>query len=521
MAARLKSAIGSSPATLEALTMGPERRLHPSSFLFSMGRHLRALVLPAAAVIFTAGSSGRDWDLWLMLLLIPYTLAALVRSLSFRYRFDEDELVVRKGWVFRSERHIPYARIQNIDAVQNVLHRTLGVAEVRVETASGGEPEATMTVLPVTALAEMRQFVFAGRHASAPSAEAAPAEDDSGLILRLSSSEVLLFGFIESRGAVIMAGGFGILWELGLFDRAFERATGTELAGGGVFRQIVRAAIGQAAVSMTTVVVTVVLFVALLLVLRVLSMAWAYVRLHGFALRRREDDLRVDYGLLTRVSGTIPLQRIQTLTVSEGPLHRLFARVSVHVDTAGGTGTEEQPTRREPIAPLFRRGDLASLIGTLLPSVFLTDIEWQAAHPNAVLRARVRTGVVATIGSALAVGVLGWWSLGVVVALAVWAWVYARKYVTHLGWAFVGDAIIFRSGWLWRHLTIARFSKIQVITRAESPFDRRTGMARVKVDTAGAARNEHTIDIPFLPAATATSLATALSARAAETAFRW
>jgi putative membrane protein len=405
--------------------------------------------------------------------------------------------------------------------VQNVLHRALGVAEVRVETASGGEPEATMTVLPVSALAEMRQFVFGGRQQAAPDAHGPTAEEPSDVILQLRPSEVLLYGFIESRGAVIMAGAFGILWELGIFDRLVERATGTELAGGGVFRQMLRAGVGQAAVSVTAVVVTVLLFVALLLVLRVLSMVWAYVRLHGFVLRRRGDDLRVDYGLLTRVSGTIPLQRVQTLTISEGPLHRLFDRVSVHVDTAGGNGTEEQPRHREPIAPVFRRQDLESLIAALVPSVSLNQVDWQPAHPRAVLRARFRTGVLATIAAVFAVGIFRWWSVGLVIALASWAWIYGRQYVAHLGWAFVGDAIVFRSGWLWRHVTVARFSKLQVITRAESPFDRRTGMARVRVDTAGATSSEHTIDIPFLPAETATTLAATLSGRAAATAFKW
>ncbi len=250
-------------------------------------------------------------------------------------------------------------------------------------------------------------------------------------------------------------------------------------------------------------------------------MVWAYVRLHGFVLRRRGDDLRVDYGLLTRVSGTIPLQRIQTLTISEGPLHRLFDRVSVHVDTAGGNGTEEQPRHREPIAPVFRRQDLESLIAALVPSVSLNQVDWQPAHPRAVLRARFRTGVLATVAAVFAVAVFRWWSVALVIALASWAWIYGRQYVAHLGWAFVGDAIVFRSGWLWRHVTVARFSKIQVITRAEYPFDRRTGMARVRVDTAGATSSEHTIDIPFLRAETATTLAATLSGRAAATAFKW
>jgi len=511
-------------------TTGPERRLHPSSFVFSMGRHLKALLVPGAAVIFTAGSSGRDWEVWLMGLLIPYAAAALARSLSFRYRFDGEEMVVRKGWIFRSERHIPYARIQNIDAVQNVFHRLLRVAEVRVETASGGEPEATMTVLPEDALEEMRRFVFAGRQAGAApvaagdDAAAAPAAPAAAadVLLRLSPREVLLYGFIESRGAIVMAGGAGLLWEFGVFDRIFASMNDGELVQRGLLRQIVRGTLGQGGVSPRIVLQTLAGFLVLLLVLRVLSMAWAFFRLHGFTLRRAGEDLRVDYGLLTRISGTIPLQRIQTLTVSDSPLHRLFGRVSVHVDTAGGDGGEAKPTKREPIAPLIASRDIDGLIGSLLPTVALTgDIRWERVHPRASRRAFIRTAVVATIGSLFLLFILRWWALAAVPILYAWAAIYALKYVANLGWSIVGDGIVFKSGWLWRRMTVARFAKIQVVTRAASPFDRRTGMASVKVDTAGAANAEHAVEIPFLPSETASTLTATLYAHAAQTAFRW
>ena len=500
--------------------MGPERRLHPASFLFSMGAHLKSLLVPGVAVLFTAGSSGRNWETWLMILIIPYTIAAVVRSLSFRYRFDADEMVVRKGWIFRSERHIPYARIQNIDAVQNVFHRLLGVADVRVETASGGEAEATMTVLPQEALEEMRRFVFAGRQAgTTASGEVVEAEPD--VLLRMQPGEVLLYGFIESRGAVVMAGAAGLLWEFGLFDRIFERTTDRELGGRGILRELARSVFGDAGPSLSLVGRALAGFIVLLIVLRVLSMAWAFIRLHGFTLRRAGDDLRVDYGLLTRVIGTIPLQRIQTLTISDGPLHRFFQRTSVHVDTAGGDGGEAKPTRREPIAPLVRRDALDSLTANLLPTVSLTNVEWQSAHPGAFRRAFVRTAVVATLGAVLMIGLFRWWGVVAVPLLLAWAWVYAGKYVAHLGWTLVGDAIVFRSGWMWRRVTVARFSKIQAVSRLESPFDRRTGMATVKVDTAGAGDAEHAVVIPFLGAETATTLAETLDVQAARTAFRW
>ena len=129
--------------------------------------------------------------------------------------------------------------------------------------------------------------------------------------------------------------------------------------------------------------------------------------------------------------------------------------------------------------------------------------------------------MVATLGAVLMIGLFRWWGVAAVPLLLAWAWVYAGKYVAHLGWTLVGDAIVFKSGWMWRRVTVARFSKIQAVSRLESPFDRRTGMATVKVDTAGAGDAEHAVVIPFLGAETATTLAETLDVQAARTAFRW
>ena len=143
--------------------MPSERRLHPLSFAFDIVGQFRQFVVPGMVVLVGAGSAGLDWQGWLTLLVIPYAVIALVRSLTFRYRFDPDELVMTSGLIFRNERHVPYGRIQNIDAVQNVLHRLLRVVEVRVETGGGDEPEARMRVLPLPALEEMRDGPTADR----------------------------------------------------------------------------------------------------------------------------------------------------------------------------------------------------------------------------------------------------------------------------------------------------------------------------------------------------------------------
>jgi membrane protein YdbS with pleckstrin-like domain len=93
--------------------------------------------------------------------------------------------------------------------------------------------------------------------------------------------------------------------------------------------------------------------------------------------------------------------------------------------------------------------------------------------------------------------------------------------VATLGWATHDGAVFFRRGWLWRRTTMTRYSKMQIVAFHTSPFDRRTGMARVRVDTAGAARRSDRIDIPYLPVDAARELHRQLATEASGTSFQW
>jgi putative membrane protein len=520
--------------------MPSEHRLHPLSFLFGLGRHLSSLLLPGLLLLFTA-QTGRwgGWEPWAALGVLPVAIGSLFQYFFLRYRYDRDEMVIRSGFVFRNERHIPYARIQNIDATQNVVHRLLGVADVRVETGGGQKPEATLSVLPLEAFEEMRRRVFEEKRRAASSLPGAVVVDGeppmpeavdtapvaalkSTVLIRLPDRELLLWGVIQNRGMVAVGAAFGIAWELGLADRLWGRYFGELGTGRGFFRNLAGALLGLGTLSAGKLALTLVAFAALLVVLRVISMALAFVRLHGFVLERAGGDLRSVYGLLTRYSATVPVHRIQSLTIVEGPLHRLFKRASLRVDTAGGSAVlEEGGARREWLVPLVRRDALPSLLGGILPELDPASVAWRPAHPRAFAR-KLKSSLLAASALGLAcAAMLRWWDLALLAMLMAWALVHARLYVNHLGHALTPSAVLFRSGWLWRHTTIARFSKLQAIAVHESPFDRRAGMARVHVDTAGAAATSHRVSIPYLVLDDARALFAVLSEQAARTTFRW
>ena len=506
--------------------MPSERGLHPLSFVFHLGGQLRQLVVPGLVLLVGAGSAGYQWQVWVLILLAPSALLALLRCLLVRYRLDAAEIVISSGFIFRNERHIPYARIQNVDAVQNVAHRLFGVVDVRMETGGGDEPEAALRVLPRAALDDIRERVFAGRATSAAAidgAVAAPQPAEAArTLLRLRARDLLLAGFIDSRGWIIVSAAIGLLWEAGLFDPALDAIAGEDVDGRGFIRQAFRALAGGGMPSLDRIALAIGGFVLLLIVIRVLSMIWSLVRLYGFHLERRGQDLRAEFGFLTRVMMTIPIGRVQTLTIREGPLHRWFGCAMVRVDSAGSDATGERgAAKRESLAPLVARGALPELLHEVLPEVDLTTIDWQPIDPRGFRRAIKISLVFYALLTVPFVVMLKWWTPGLLALLWAWAWLDVTMTIRHLGWALADRAVLFKSGWVVREVSVARFSKLQAVTMTESPFDRRYRMAAVDVDTAGAGDLHHRLGVPYLARETAERLREQLTRQAASTSFRW
>jgi putative membrane protein len=458
-------------------------------------------------------------------LLVPAVLASVARYVSFRLRYDQDELVIRSGLFFRNERHIPFTRIQNLDAVQNVLHRVFGVVEVRVETGGGKGEEARLSVLPSAAFEEMRRRVNAGRTGAGQDVEARPkpgTEAPAGeTLLYLPVRELLLCGFLENRGLVLIGAAYGALWQMGMFESLAGRLFGNaETYSRGFLTDLLRAFMGGR-LPLGAIALAMAGLAGMLVFVRLVSMAWAFVRLYDFRLTRIDSDLRTTFGLFTRVSATIPIYRVQTITIRQGPLHRWLKRAAVTVETAGGRQSESGARDREWLAPLVGQQALLPLLQRIVPACDLDAVSWQPVHRRAFRRA-VKPGL-ALVGAATiaSVPIVGWGALGVMIPLLAWAVISARVYVANLAWAESVEVVLMRSGWLWRRVTIARVNKIQAIAVRESPFDRRAAMARVRVDTAGAGEASHRVDIPYLDRDVAGRLAGRLATQAANSAFRW
>jgi hypothetical protein len=74
--------------------MQSDFRRHPSSVLFGIGGVARRLILPWLFAFF-AGGGRRSPDTWLLLLVVPATLVAVLDYILVRYSLDREGLVIQ------------------------------------------------------------------------------------------------------------------------------------------------------------------------------------------------------------------------------------------------------------------------------------------------------------------------------------------------------------------------------------------------------------------------------------------
>ncbi|MBL0040649.1 MAG: PH domain-containing protein [Xanthomonadales bacterium] len=485
---------------------GDERRLHPFSWLFVLVAQLREVAFPA--IVLLLFGRGQWWEFLAIVGAVLLALYSLVYSFGFRYRIAADELVVREGIFDRTERHVPFVRIQNIARRSNLLHRLFGVTELRLESGGGVKPEAVMKVLRVTDADALVALLRAQR--TAASADVSAHAHASDVLLRLSLPELVRFGLISNRGMVVVAGAFAAFWQFNptqprqvmrmptaWVERAFGEVSAHHY---GLLTMVV----GGASVLLL-------LFAAL----RLLSVLLAILVHHGFTLELEGDRLGAGGGLLTHAHGSARIDRLQMLHIEESLLHRAFRRLSLKTDVAGGVrAMNDQSGKLHWLAPLASASQVDGLLARILQAPALAALPWRPLHPRA-WRRRARWPTVfwlfATAGLTFWFGTPGLLAL-IGVPWSAWS---ARGWAAFTRYAMDDRFLTYREGWWSRRYALIELDKLQVVELRQSPFDRRHAMASIRVDTMAADPLGSGIDIPCLPIAEARALFAVLARRCA------
>lgn len=481
---------------------GDERRLHPWSWLFVLIQQLKSFALPLLVLLFTG--RGNSWELWGLVGAGVLVLVSLGQYFTYRFRVDDEGIVIRKGLLQKSLRHIPFQRIHNVALHQTLLHRLFKVAEVRLESAGGMQAEGEMRVLSLADAHALERLVRShGREARREAAPgAAPAEQEGRTLLELPTSEVFRLGLISNRGMLLVAAGFGIAAQ-----------TAGEQVGDAIEYVADHAAGWSKAYELGvagSVVAAVAMLVFALVALRLLSVLLALLQYHGFVLTENGRRLSAQRGLLTRLRASMPRSRIQAWSLRESLTHRWLGRQGLRVDSASIETANDQRSLRD-LAPVATPEAMADLIRHLLPGHAWPMSQWRPLHPKAWRRQFAIPALFALAVAGVLTFLNGPWGLAALALLPVFA-LRAVVWARYAGYSLEGGLVAVREGWLDKRWRFAEVRKLQSLTLSRSPFDRRHGMASLLMDTVGASPFEPPLRVRYLPEAEARALRDQLAA---------
>lgn len=251
---------------------------------------------------------------------------------NFEYEITDDSFDIRSGIISRQTREIPIHRIQNIDISHNLIERILGISQVNIETAGGGQTEASLKYVSEEDAKTIQDRVSRRKR----SIEEEEAGDDQPMF-KLDNRELALLSVfsIDLRAVA------GILFLFSL--------------GGGFFTA------GPEQYQTVSVLITMILFLVTVLAVWTASALSTFARYYGFKIFDRGNELRYERGLIQEFKGSIPKEKIQSLTFEENPLMRYFGFSSLKIETAGYSAETSLQKGAEAAVPIATRNKALKL----------------------------------------------------------------------------------------------------------------------------------------------------------------
>ncbi|MGB7982300.1 MAG: PH domain-containing protein [Candidatus Nanopelagicales bacterium] len=336
----------------------PRRRTHPLTPLVSSVRTVGVLV--GAILVFGGGNvrsiaeelGGLTGVLLILLTLVA--ILAVVLGISYlqwtrtEFFFDPSgDFRLDSGVVQRNERRVTLSRLQSVDTTRPLLGRVVGLSQVRIEVAGGGDSRVLLSYLADADAQALRAEIIARAAGMSPDAGEAPEAvlatvptNDLvvSLLLRSETMILLLVSVVVVAGVVFTEGPAGL---------------GLLIFTGGI---------------------------------PLLSVFTQFTRFFGFTVAESPDGLRLRHGLINQQSQTVPPGRVQAIEISEPLLWRRRGWVRVSLNVAGlQTGDDGQ--QENVLLPVAPQEVARAILARVLPGVDIGAMDFAPAPPRARRRA--------------------------------------------------------------------------------------------------------------------------------------
>ncbi len=461
----------------------PQRQspLALAMMFFKILRTVITVIWPMLIGLLVGGKKGNPALKWIIgggSILLFVLVKTVLDYLYFKFSIQDGQLVVRKGFFYKTAITVPLERIQSVHMEQSFLHTLTFTHKLIIDTAGKEEAEVTIYAIPSSDAHALRALILNSVDSKAENSEAekVPA---TKLVSRLTIAGLLKLSLsanhIETMAVVMFF----------LFSK-YEDVKPL-LKNAPFFKNLM--AYGETIHYTWRLIVSLFLLVAIVTI--IFSFIRIFLRFYDYTIRMDRKGYYIRWGLLQVKQKMVPFKRIQLVQWRSNFIRRLIGIALLNLKVAGADEVKKKIRIELPITDISQIKEIVSVYQPTFPSE--TEQKGYTIHRSYAYRKTLFITIpILMVVAAFAALVWQWYALFVFIWLPYslgLQLLYCRNFrfwVTHEGLQQ------YKGTW-GRAEAMLNWNNIQYLQIRRSIYQRKKGLATLVIHTAGGA-----FELPYI-----------------------
>ncbi|PRR82623.1 PH domain-containing protein [Clostridium vincentii] len=350
---------------------------HRNNFIMIIDKTLSSFlksILPLAIMFFSKNLQSINVFQKLLIMLGIFLLIVIYQVIKWYknlYCIHDNVIMIKEGIIFIKRKEIPFNKIQTVDISQGIKHRIFGLAQVKVDTGNSSLKKEELSFLLKKIEAEnLKENIFNtnNRNTQTLSSDEVKVENeesyktDKHIVqakeFKVSTRELILSAITSNAvftGVLFLASAFPFIDDYlkDFLDNTFSKAS--------FFIEN----INFDEMSVGSIVLWIILILVICIVVSlIIAIITTIIKFHGFSVKRENDNLIINYGLLEKKNYIMPIKKISAIYLKQNIIKQMFKFRAIHIETVG-YGNEKGES--SILYPLTIGSKYSELIQGLLP----------------------------------------------------------------------------------------------------------------------------------------------------------
>lgn len=405
-----------------------------------------------------------------LLFVMLTVVSALFKFFFFRFYIEENKLVIKSGWIKKTTQIIPLEKIQTVNIEQGPVHQVMNIVKLSIDTAGSEKTETKIDALHKAMAEALREELLSSKqdvsYEQVIDVPAALFQLNGKDLLKLSLSAnhletlALLFSFV-----------------FGLYEN-FKDVAGSFFSDANEY-------ITDQSLSPLYFLIFIVLFITVLV-----STARIFFKYYSFIVIPVQKGFRIKSGMFNIKERLVGFQKIQFISWEANWIRKLMGlwMLEYHV-----TGSNDVQRKERVQVPVTNTEFIPLLLKQYYSLPHISDEVFIRIHPAYLWRRILFVAVMPTIIAFVPLWYIwGYSALYILLYTMLVTILAVMKYKKFRLWCLT-DVAFLKKGWFGQEWILLQWHKIQSVQVNQTLFQKRKGLASVRLYTASGA-----MVIPFI-----------------------